>query len=45
MSEENAVATAESVRESGNPGQLVVDGVEACLALAQTWHAWDLDGG
>jgi hypothetical protein len=27
--------------ESGNPGQLVVDGVEACLALARTWHAWD----
>ncbi len=26
---------------SGNPAQLVVDGVEACLSLAQTWHAWD----
>src|SRR5260370_6030580 len=25
----------------GNPGQLVVNGVEACLALAATWHAWD----
>jgi len=36
-----AVATAENARESGNPGQLVMDGVEACLALAQTWHAWD----
>ena len=26
---------------SGNPGQLVVNAVEACLALAATWHAWD----
>jgi hypothetical protein len=24
-----------------NPGQLVSDGVEKCLALARTWHAWD----
>src|SRR5262249_50875988 len=40
-----AVDVADYVRESpdksGNPGQLVVDGVEACLALARTWHAWD----
>jgi hypothetical protein len=27
--------------ESGNPAQLVVDGVEQCLSLAATWHAWD----
>jgi hypothetical protein len=44
MSEDNAMA-AGSVREiperPANPGQLVVDGVEACLALAATWHAWD----
>jgi hypothetical protein len=26
---------------SGNPGQLVVNAVEASLALAATWHAWD----
>ncbi len=24
-----------------NPGQLVSGGVEECLALARTWHAWD----
>jgi hypothetical protein len=24
-----------------NPGHLVADSVERCLALAQTWHAWD----
>ena len=44
MSEDNAAAV--SVRDAdgagaANPGQLVVDGVEACLALARTWHAWD----
>jgi hypothetical protein len=27
--------------DSGNPGQLVVNAVGACLALAATWHAWD----
>ena len=53
MSEEDAnpapptsvVDVADDVRESpdgsGNPGQLVVDAVEACLALARTWHGWD----
>ena len=25
---------------SGNPGQPVAEGVEACLALAAAWHAW-----
>jgi len=24
-----------------NPGQLVAAGVDACLELARTWHAWD----
>ena len=24
-----------------NPGRLVVAGVDACLELARTWHAWD----
>lgn len=24
-----------------NPGSLVVDSVERCLAIARTWHAWD----
>lgn len=24
-----------------NPGQLVLAGVDACLELARTWHAWD----
>ena len=41
----SAVDVADDVRESpdgpGNPGQLVVDAVEACLALARTWHGWD----
>jgi hypothetical protein len=45
MSEDFAVAAGDDVRQSqdgsGNPGQLVVEGVEACLALARTWHAWD----
>ena len=45
MSEDGTVVAAGDVRESedesGNPGQLVADGVEACLALARTWHAWD----
>jgi hypothetical protein len=45
MSEDHAVAASDDVCESlggsGNPGQLVVDGVEACLTLARTWHAWD----
>jgi hypothetical protein len=50
MSEEDAnpasaVDVADDVRESpdgpGNPGQLVVDAVETCLALARTWHGWD----
>jgi hypothetical protein len=50
MSEEDAnpasaVDVADDVRESpdgpGNPGQLVVDAVAACLALARTWHGWD----
>ncbi len=38
-----AVAVSEDVRPdgSGNPGQQVVDAVEKCLVLAQTWHAWD----
>jgi hypothetical protein len=27
--------------DSGNPGQLVADSVEACLEIAATWHAWD----
>lgn len=31
----------DSVSGSGNPGQLVADSVEACLAIAATWHAWD----
>ena len=39
------VDVADDVRQSsdgsGNPGQLVVDAVEACLALARTWHGWD----
>jgi hypothetical protein len=40
---EKTVAVSEDVRPdgSGNPGQLVVDAVEKCLVLAQTWHAWD----
>ena len=39
----NAAAASGSVREadSGNPGQLVADSVEACLDIARTWHAWD----
>ena len=45
MSEDDVVDVADEVRESpdgsGNPGQLVVDAVEACLALARTWHGWD----
>jgi len=45
MNQENAVNVASDVRESpdrsGNPGQLVVNAVEACLTLARTWHGWD----
>ncbi len=44
MSDDHAAAADALVREasdSGNPGQLVADSVEACLATARTWHAWD----
>ena len=36
-----AAPASGSVREadSGNPGQLVADSVEACLDIARTWHA------
>ncbi len=26
---------------AGNPAKAVTDAVEACLALARTWHGWD----
>ncbi len=46
MNEENAAAASGYLRKAdgagpGNPGELVDTGVEACLALAATWHAWD----
>jgi hypothetical protein len=44
MNEENALAALATAREtgdSGNPGQLVANSVEACLEIAATWHAWD----
>ena len=34
-------AAVREAGDSGNPGQLVSDGVEACLEIAATWHAWD----
>jgi hypothetical protein len=34
-------AASPNAADSGNPGQLVADGVEACLEIAATWHAWD----
>ena len=34
-------ATPPKAGDSGNPGQLVADSVEACLEIAATWHAWD----
>lgn len=37
MTEETAPAGA----PTANPGLLVAAGVEACLELAATWHAWD----
>ena len=40
----NAAAASGSMHEadgSDNPGQLVADGVDACLEIARTWHAWD----
>jgi hypothetical protein len=36
-----AGATVGEAGDSGNPGQLVSDSVEACLEIAATWHAWD----
>jgi hypothetical protein len=36
-----ALATAREAGDSGNPGQLVANSVEACLEIAATWHAWD----
>ena len=36
-----AAAARGTVRDPGNPGQLVADSVEACLEIAATWHAWD----
>lgn len=46
MSEEHVAADSGYPTEAdgagpGNPGELVEAGVEACLALAATWHAWD----
>jgi hypothetical protein len=34
-------AAPPNAADSGNPGQLVSDSVEACLEIAATWHAWD----
>jgi len=48
MSEDYAAAVSAYLGEadgaddgSGNPSQLVVNAVEACLALAATWHGWN----
>src|SRR6266566_8636879 len=30
-----------SMGDDANPGALVADAVESCLALARTWHGWD----
>jgi hypothetical protein len=27
--------------DDANPGALVADAVESCLAIARTWHGWD----
>ena len=32
---------SEQTSADANPGELVVTGVEHCLDLAATWHAWD----